>query len=127
MFYLIELRDSDGNDVSVYDLLIEAKSQEKAFDKADAYMVETWPDDESDGNLGTFHPCHCVCEHGFPRDGIDCPHFDDGNDCDTSTWECSHGGLLLSEKPQSYSTHKLAMLDHSIYHCLVDLTEAPTS
>ena len=62
-YYVTELRDSGGNDTTVYDLLIEAETTDAALDKAWAFIEDGWPTDEPDGGEGTFHPC--VADNGW--------------------------------------------------------------
>lgn len=123
--YLIELRDSDGNDCSVDDILVEAESPERALDKAWEYVKETWPEDEEDGGFGTYHPCDCECEHATTTlaslKDRETPITGVCDDCRDS-WECSHGGVLLSEEPEEYETVAQARAAHATYHGLVDLT-----
>jgi hypothetical protein len=140
-YYLIELRDSDGNDCSVYDLLIEATDQDSALAKADAFIEEEYPDDESDGNGGTFHPCECAAwcakDHSIAKANR-CPAHggtdetgetddDEESDCKTAERCEGHGGLLLADEPETFDTYDDVRAAHRFYHSLVDLTEAPTS
>ena len=111
-YYVIELRDSDGNDTTVYDLLIEAETKDTALDKAWKFVEEEWPNDEHDGGEGTYHPCDCACEHEKSEVCDDCW---DG-------WECSHGGLLLDPyNVEEYPTHALAKQACSVYHNQIEL------
>ena len=61
--YLFEVRDSDGNDCTVFDAVVAAESREQATEILWKHLTETYPDDESDGGFGTFHACDCACEH----------------------------------------------------------------
>lgn len=102
--YTIELRDSDGNDCTVYDVLVTAETPEKALDQVWDMIRKEWPKDEEDGGDGTYHPCDCVCDH---RKRSVCDRCQDG-------WECSHGGLLVGTPEEGNQ--------HAVYHSLIDLT-----
>ena len=116
MFYLLELRDSDGNDCTVYDIIVEAADQDSALDRAWSEIMKDYPDDEEDGGYGTFHPCDCECEHGVNP-------YQCEQECDGDQWECSHGGLLLNDhNVKSFETYAEALAAHARYHCLIDLT-----
>src|SRR5918996_1450945 len=104
--FLFEVRDSDGNDTIVYDALITALTEEEATATLWRYLATRYPDDESDGGFGTFHACDCVCPH---RAQTLCPA------CRTS-WECDHGGLLVSEMAWSYPTLDTAHRARKRYH-----------
>ena len=118
-FFLIELRDSDGNDCTVYDVLIEAKDDEEAYAILDKYIEEEYPGDESDGSFGTFHPCVCECEHGTKSEPL-CEECSEDR-------ECSHGGLLYGETGyqgfEAFDTYEQAYEARARYHTLIDLTE----
>lgn len=111
--YLATLRDSDGNDCTVYTLIIEASDRQGASDKAWKWIDAEWPDDEGDGGYGTFHPCDCVCDHQSltPEEGGICDRCLDG-------WECSHGGLLMEETQdfEEYPNHDAALAQVPNYH-----------
>lgn len=128
-YYLIELRDCDGHDCAdtVYDLLVEALTKDAAVGQAYAYIEKKWPDDESDGGEGTFHPCDCQCDH-FVGNGVPGKQVGICDEC-MNSWECSHGGVLLDtfsiEEYESY-TAVLSSRNRSAirtYHVLVDLTK----
>jgi hypothetical protein len=110
MIYTIEVRDSDGNDCHVYDLLVEAVSKDAAQDAAWAWVRAEWPKDDEDGGDGTFHPCDCECKHGF---GVGVDHETEDDDCDPSMWECSHGGVLVGEVEEGDQSAR--------YHTVIDL------
>lgn len=119
MFYVFEVRDSDGNDCTVFDALVEAKTFELASSRLWRHLAECYPDDESDGGYGTFHACDCKCDHGRPP--FDCEHC-------AETWECSpHGGLLTNEDdvpaPLVFATEAEARAHLAYYHSLIELVE----
>lgn len=87
MFYLFEVRDTDGNDTTVYDAIVEADNQENASDKLWAHLKRCYPKDESDGGFVTFHTCDCSCEHSTSEVCEEC----------RGGWECCHGGILTNE------------------------------
>ena len=120
--YLIRLDDCDGNDNRVYDVLIAAQSTREALDKAWKYVKEEYPEDEEDGSYGTYHPCHCECEHGLPAQEAEEPHKGRTKYCDPEMWDCSHGGVVLSEEVREYPTVEKARKARLVYHTLVDLT-----
>lgn len=114
--YMFELRDSDGNDCTVYDVIVEAAFKDEAVGKVFAWIQTEYPGDEEDGDFGTYHPCDCECDHGVA------PH-----DCEQGcgdSWECSHGGLLVSEDADEYPTLAAARDAHKrdrYYHSLIEL------
>jgi len=104
-FYLIEVRDSDGNNCTVYDVIVSVPTRESALDAVMDHVTEMYPDDEPDGGYGTFHAC-------------DCHLYNEGSDGD-----CSHGGVLIDDyNVEIYATRAQAMAARSISHVLVDLT-----
>lgn len=117
-YYMFEVRDSDGNDCTVYDVIVAAESREAASDTLWAHAAKMYPHDESDGGFGTYHACDCVCEH---RKRMVCDRC-------RETWECTHGGLTTNEDaegaygPQEYATHDAAFAARATYHALIDLT-----
>ena len=116
--YLIEVRDSDGNDCTVYDALVTAPTRDAASAKLWARLEEWYPTDEGDGGFGTYHTCDCRCEHSTRDEAL----------CDgcAQTWECSHGGLTTNEDGgdvEEYATVAAARQAHASYHSLIDLTE----
>jgi hypothetical protein len=117
-FHLFEVRDSDGNDCTVYDVLVRATTRERASRRLWAELRRWYPRDESDGGFGTYHACNCACEH---RKRSVC------DNCRES-WECSHGGLLTNEDagghygPREFMTEAEARAELAFYHTLVDLT-----
>ena len=122
--FLFEVRDSDGNDCTVYDVIVTASTRDEASKKLWVHLAEMYPDDESDGGYGTFHACDCACEHTVgngmtPVVGV----------CDRcrDSWECSHGGLLTNEDvggeygPQRFATFDAARAAHRTYRQLVEV------
>ena len=94
--YTVDVMDSDGNDVTVYDVLVTAPSAIDARDQVFTWVESQWPDDESDGDWGTYHPCDCQCDHTV---GNGTPGKQVGV-CDAcqETWDCpAHGGVLIGE------------------------------
>jgi hypothetical protein len=98
--YIVEMRDSDGNDCTVYDVILIAESAEAAealvlthFDK----QAESrgW---ESDGDRGWYYPCDCA---------------EDSDGCD------GHGGITLGD-PEEFASLEAAAAEHKAnryYHC----------
>ena len=113
-YFVTELRDYDGNDCTVYDLLIKAETKDAALDKAWEFIKNEWPNDEGDGGEGTFHPCDCRCEH--------MRRLEDCEACQDAGGECSHGGLLLGTyNVEEYPTRALAKKACAIYHNQIEL------
>lgn len=129
MFYIIEIRDSDENDCTVYEALVQALGREEAVDRIFAEWVEVeYPDDESDGDYGTFHACNCECEHGAAVgdcDGEDDEKRELARQSCSDSWECSHGGLLVSEpeEVEEYHTEQEARAHLASHRILIDLSE----
>lgn len=71
-FYLFEIRESDGNDCSVFDCIVPAEDQDKAEELVGEHLdamakQKGW---ESDGNFGGYYfPCDCTP----PEEPIDNP------------------------------------------------------
>lgn len=128
MIYIAEVRNSDGNDVEVLDVLIAAVDRAAAHAQLRAWMAETWPRDESDGEDGTYHPCDCVCEHVARARARRGSHVATSRLCMrcARTWECSHGGLLIAAEAalEEYATLDAARANLRAYHRCVDLTPA---
>lgn len=74
--YLIVWHETDGNDATVYDTVVSAKSKDAAVDKLLDSQMASWPDAESDGDSGLLFAC-------------DCP--EDTENCD------GHGGTIIRE------------------------------
>lgn len=111
-WWRVELRDSDGNDCWVYDCLVMADCADSAYDKVYSAIMKDFPDDESDGCEGTFHPCTCECDHGLKLGECEEDECADASDyCD------GHGGLLLDEAEGPFETEEEAKA--SMYHSLI--------
>lgn len=124
-YFWFRLDDSDGNDNSVYDLIVEARKYTQAVDRVSEFLdrfVER-SGHESDGMWGTYAPCNCHCDHqsiGF-CDEAKCQRAADRLDC-------SHGGVTIDvENPDTrtkHATHEDARRRHgSIWHrqILIDI------
>ena len=114
MFFLFELRDSDGNDCSVSDLIIEAQTLDDAREKAGDALDDLFPEHESDGLWGTYAPCDCHCEHQSVG-------FCELEACDNEreTRECSHGGATVNgddDTVKGYETFEEAREAGSKFH-----------
>lgn len=125
--WLFEVRDSDGNDCTVYDVVVNARTLERASAALWAHLKRCYPDDETDGGYGTFHPCNCheyvSCEHqsiGFcekPK----CQRAEERFECQ------GHGGLLTNEDcdgeygPRQFPNFERASEECRVYHCKVYL------
>jgi hypothetical protein len=110
-WWLVEVRESDGNDGSVTDFIVEAESKETAGDRV--MKVFTDAGHEEDGSWGTFAPCDCECEHTY---GV-C------DDC-ADSWECSHGGASLPEPEDiqgPFDGPAQAKAAGSCYHSTVEM------
>ena len=114
-FWVVELRDSDGNDCAVYSIIVKGSDCEGAMTEVWDYIDANWSDDEPDGDSGTYHPCYCRCAHDTAWDGI----------CEICipTWECDHGGLSVDieniEGPFAMHTDAKAVCPQ--YNCIIDL------
>lgn len=62
--YTVEIRDSDGNDCKVYDVVVAANSAEEARDHVFDWALENSPKGtEEDGDYGAYYSCDsCNCE-----------------------------------------------------------------
>lgn len=126
-YFLIEVRDSDGNDCTVYDAIVQAPDKAAASTRLWAELGSWYPDDEDDGGYGTYHACTCECEHGCSPWDDDAPGHKAGR-CGDTGWECSHGGLLTDEDsdgaPREYATEaKVRAVVRRRGRRLIDLTE----
>lgn len=112
MFYLFELRDSDGNDCSVFDLIIEAPGVQAARERLEDAMRALYPNSEHDWDGSVWHPCNCSCDHQSIGACEECePEWQDR--------ECSHGGALVNADKtidQYYRTYDDAREAGSIWH-----------
>lgn len=69
--FTVEVRDTDGNDCTVYQVLVDCDSAEEAREQAFDWAMREAPEGtEEDGDFGGFYPCDCDdetptdCEHG---------------------------------------------------------------
>ena len=139
--YLFEIRESDGNDCTVYDCIIMADNAEDAKDELATNLEAkakqgNW---ESDGNFGGYYlPCDCENEEPeeltFPCDqcasvainGLNCHETGCPKDAEYrrelkvyERFECQgHGGLMVSEEPEEYPDYETADRARSRYHSL---------
>ncbi len=95
MFYYFEIRDTDGNNCRVYDCVVEAENEDKAYDEVQASIKAAYPNDDEDGSGGTYHVCDCE-EPEEP--------------------ECEgHGGITVSDA-QEFATEDEAEAECASYH-----------
>lgn len=99
MFWTVEIRDSDGNDCTVYDWIIEADSGWWARDKAFEEAQRRVPDAEHDGDSGAYYPCDCEIPEG-----------------EEDSWECSHGGYIIGEPEGPFDSSAEAWENAPYYH-----------
>lgn len=78
-WWVVECRDSDGNDCTVIDFVVRAETADKALHAVMDECMSRAPDAEEDGGFGAYYACDC-----------DIPENDE-------YWECSHGGFSLDE------------------------------
>lgn len=106
MIYLFELYDSDCNDCTVNDVLVQANNEEEAKEKICRYVEDTDPELEADGGYGWYYPC----KHD-----------------DTEDWCEGHGGVVLNEEAiEVWGDEVLEeVVEKSCkdYHILLDLRE----
>ena len=95
MYYLVTFDETDGNDCTVYDTIIEAPSQKAALNTLskhiEADLKGEWTDDGSE--FGYYFDCNS-----------DCPE-----DCE------GHGGIGLREV-EAHATEKDAQAARAPYH-----------
>lgn len=112
MLFLFELRDSDGNDCTVYDFIVEADSLSEAIERAGEAFDELYPNSEPDGGFGSYHPC--ACEHDA---GCSLRH---GGNCECDGMDCpGHGGATFNgddDTAKGYPTLEDCMVDCSRFH-----------
>lgn len=118
-FFIFDLRESDGNDCWVTDVIVEARNFNAARDAIGAYIDETYPDHESDGFYGTFAPCDCHCDHQSIG-------FCDRKKCERlmERLECSHGGVTVNADCDEkdipvYKSYDVAYENTSCWHSRV--------
>lgn len=145
--YIFELRESDGNDCTVYDAIVEADSSKQALalladDLDSRAKAKDW---ESDGNYGYFFPCDCE-QPGEPLDELPC------DSCATlringvvthetgcprwaeykralrqfESFECpGHGGLTVATEPNEFVSFDAAWQEHRehrYYHSVLQIS-----
>jgi hypothetical protein len=143
MFYYYELRESDGNDCTVYDIVIEAGDR----DAADTQIAEHFDAEakaknwDADGSLGGYmFPCDCE-QPTVPEEEIPCPDCAmlniDGVPCHETgcpqdarirraqraadRFECDgHGGLSLSDATE-HASEEEALEECSMFHTRYEL------
>lgn len=101
--YIVEIRESDGNDCTVYDCIVDAHSEQDAFDRVYAHFDERaeHEDWENDGGEGWYFPCDCT-------------------DADADACE-GHGGLMIGDAEEFASradaehAHATITYYHSLY------------
>ena len=136
MFYLYQIRDTDGNDCTVFDCVVEADSAESADSQVFNHF-DSFGSLESDGDRGYFRVCACEV--------LEVEDLDDSDGCDScemlsingtachesgcpaySAWkravaraqnfECyGHGGVMISE-PTEFQSEEDADAARSRYH-----------
>ena len=75
--YLVTWHETDGNDATVYDTVVEAATEDAAYEAGsnEAYTYSNVINMESDGDFGFYFPCDC------PED---------------VEWDCpGHGGIVM--------------------------------
>lgn len=145
MWYYIEIRESDGNDCTVYDAVIEANNRDDAdyivSRHFDALAEEkNW---DSDGDSGYYFPCDCEAPEEPTDDPAECDQCNvmriNGVLChetgcptfakykrDRRAYElfedrdCSHGGLTISE-PEEFETEDQAEERCCDYHSTYEI------
>lgn len=129
-FYVAEVRDSDGNDCTVFDAVIAARDREHAVERLWDHLESRYPDDESDGGYGSYHPCSCAewCKQDGGSTNDCAAHTPDGDpdaDCKTAEGCDGHGGITTPEPDQyqEFETEAEARAAMSRYHSQIDLTD----
>jgi hypothetical protein len=80
-FFCFRMDDSDGNDNTVHDIIVEARNHKQALAHLSDYLDALCKGHEHnahmpDGSFGTFAPCDCHCDHqtiGFCEECEDTP------------------------------------------------------
>ena len=104
-YWLVECRDSDGNDCMVMDFIVEAQNPEVALNKVMDKCMSRCPSAEEDGGYGAWYACCCE----IPDDELD-------------TWECNHGGFWLDEQLEGpFETRNEAREASPVYHRTEDI------
>jgi hypothetical protein len=95
--YLVTFQESDGNDCTVYDAVVEADNEDAAYgrvcDAIEAQMKRDGTPYEDDGDFGFYFDCGGECE----------------GECD------GHGGIVMREAV-AYATLEEAEAGRSRYH-----------
>jgi hypothetical protein len=139
MFYVYEIRETDGNDARVYNCVIEGETKEKAGETLSSYFQKEASEKgwDHDGNFcGYFFPCDCEVPE-MPEEVIPCPQCSmlsiNGIPCHErgcpidrerarvqkaiDRFEClGHGGLTVSESPEEYASEEEAVESIPSYH-----------
>ncbi len=136
MFYYFEIRDTDGNDCRVYDCVVEAENEDKANDEVQASIMAAYPNDEEDGDGGTYHTCDCEQPEEPEDNAADCDQCEviaiNGVNCHETgcptyakylrakkafdNFECQgHGGITVSDA-QEFETEEQAVDAGARYH-----------
>jgi hypothetical protein len=105
MWYIVESRESDGNDCSVTDHIVEADDAEaavnKVCDELERRATERGIGMESDGGFGYYFECDCDIPEG-----------------EEDSWECSHGGVDVAEPDRVEAFRTLSATEAALvpYH-----------
>ena len=137
MFYLYVLTETDGNDATKYDIVVEAPTKQLADEQISTHFDALAKEKEwdIDGNGGYFFPCDCEIPE-MPEDEFPCPQCEaiaiDGVNCHETGcpiehqrirlqraidfFECpGHGGIDISE-PEEFATEEEAEDECASYH-----------
>ena len=105
-WFSVTFHETDGNDCTVYDTVVEAETEDEAFGKVADSLEKTLTADgrgfEDDGDCGFYFDCDCEIPEG-----------------DENTWECSHGGIVMREA-ERFEGEEGAEAAHLFYHCRYD-------
>jgi hypothetical protein len=105
MWYIVESRESDGNDCSVTDHIVEADDAKAAVNKVcnelERRATERGIGMESGGGFGYYFECDCDIPEG-----------------EEDSWECSHGGVDVAEpdQVQAFATFDAVQVERALYH-----------
>lgn len=92
--YMIVWHETDGNDCTVFDTIVRAKSEENAIKQLFAAWIRNCPNAEVEDH-GLYYPCNCSEE--------------DAEYCE------GHGGTFIREV-STFKTRREAEAAKSIYH-----------